>query len=110
MFYQHSSLTTNTWKGTESFEVNTHPLIIDEKSARAPSMWVHFGRGLPRAKMGLKKYDFYVRQGRPWYKIILEIFKSHLGLSVVCLVYVVAGEAAMTCARTQLVSSGFKDS
>ncbi len=42
--------------------------------------------------MGLKRYEAYVQDGRPWYKIIFEALASHLGLFMVCLVYAIAGQ------------------
>jgi hypothetical protein len=52
--------------------------------------------------MGLKNYEYYVRKGRPWYKIILGFLASHFGLFMACLVYAIAGQVFSLLKRPSL--------
>ena len=44
--------------------------------------------------MAGKQYDDYVQKGRPWYKLVLEICLSNVGLLFCVMLYAVVGNDA----------------
>ena len=40
-----------------------------------------------------KRYEVYVQEGKPWYKIVSGILFSHVGLFLLCILYASLGKA-----------------
>ena len=44
--------------------------------------------------MAGKRYEDYVKKGRPWWKILLSIALSNVGMGFLCILYAVIGKGS----------------